>query len=207
MRIKKMMVLGLLPIAAGAGVGCQSPKIIHGKATGFIPEPDDRVILAGEFAQGPAATPPVASQPTSQPAKEDTQRFTSPGSAVRQLSLFGVMVISGATGQLADGPVNAGDLSASSLGTDLSGRLGLSAPQSFVISNNGASLSLLSREGLQQGSLLALSTVRRGQAGAPIGIFHPQLSPLSGRMGQCQALVNAGFFNGSVTACERHFGR
>lgn len=211
--------------------GCQSGEIFHRASGGFgTPgihkryQDDDFSDIASEMHDPGGkklATSPfrladfsrrATSQPTSQPVRQRARKrtYTAPRASVRQMSLIGTLLTAGAIGQTGSGGQAAAEFSASSVAADLSGGTGLSGTQGIAPGGPGGgragAVTLLTSEQLQRGSLLALSLVRRN-GNRPISIFTPQASRATGPGGLCRDLVRAGFFNGDLGACERHFHR
>ncbi|MFQ5492453.1 MAG: hypothetical protein ACE5GE_17220 [Phycisphaerae bacterium] len=137
----------------------------------------------------------TTSQPaTSQPAGRVA--YTMPGPAFRQIGVAVTAMTLGLTAETAGAGREASEANSFSFaGVAPLGRAGLTAPAT-VIGN-----SVVSRGGLQRGSILGLGFVNRDR-----NIFTRQVNPATGPNGRCQDLVRAGFF-GSRGTCERHFGR
>lgn len=128
-----------------------------------------------------------------------TRRYTAPGAAVRQAALAALALTTSNTSQTTmdsggrelSEAMSAGSGSANA--GNVLGATGLAAPVATVAGV------VVSRPGLQEGAASGLGFV------SSFNILTPQLNPLSGTMGRCQDLINAGFFGGSESTCLLHF--
>ncbi len=134
----------------------------------------------------------VAQTATSAPATRPARRtYTSPGTPYQQMNVAVAAVAIAATPAGMGAGRDAAEATALSAGIGVSGRTGLTAPQTMAVN------AVVGAPSLQQGRATGL-----GYASRLGTIFTPQRNPMSGSNGFNAQLRNAGF-PGFVAAARR----
>lgn len=207
--------------AAVLSGGCQSMKETASRAAATIGKsaPIPRVVLAAYVSQ-PQQTqssdtdPKSRETPTDQPVTDESVRrdqptateeetkakepalrgYTEPSAAIRQAALLRIALAT--SEDVTDIPGGGKELAEARLdvGPRVSGRSGLTPATPAVVGE------VVSRAGLQEGAVTAIGFMSELN-----NILVPRPNTLSGSMGRCNDLANAGFFGRSVDNCVSHF--